>query len=153
MPCCSSLHLFLPNNRTATMTSAAAFVSYFLQWDEIFNYLEADVYLILRRKTVAEIFFSLEANALFWWSAHLPGPQPTAVRQCCCRPRLSSFQKQPQSESYTLLQSVTLCGWAGGYNWDQPVCQASYIVQEYRGASVSEAAGYSTRVQTDRDLP
>jgi len=34
-----------------------------------------------------------------------------------------------------------------------PVCQASYIVQEYRVASVSEAAGYSTRVQTDRDLP
>ena len=35
VPCCSSLHLFLPNNRTATMTSGAAFVSYFLRWDEI----------------------------------------------------------------------------------------------------------------------
>ena len=62
----------------------------------------------------------------------LPSPQPTAVRQCC--PRLS-FQKQLKS---VRLQSAPPCGWAVGYNRDQPVCQASYSTRVQRQKSVQE---------------
>ena len=62
----------------------------------------------------------------------LPSPQPTAVRQCC--PRLS-FRKQLKS---VRLQSAPPCGWAVGYNRDQPVCQASYSTRVQRQKSVQE---------------
>ena len=63
----------------------------------------------------------------------------------------------PKAAPVWVLHSAPVCDtvWVGrGVQLGPaPVCQASYIVQEYRGASVSEAVCYSTRVQTDRDLP
>ena len=100
-------------NSNDDVRSSFCLVLFTMGWN-FHNYSGAGVDLILRRKTVAEIFFfSFEANALFWWPAHWPGPQPTAVWQCCCPPaRLSSFQKQHQSVT---LHSAQVCDtvWVG----------------------------------------
>ena len=123
VPCCSSLHLFLPNNRTATMTSGAAFVSYFLRWDEIFNCLEAGVYLILRRKTVQKI------SSPRLKQTHYFGGQPT-----CQAPSQQLWDnaavvhafplsKSSPSLSLTLCSSLWHCvGGPGGTTGTSPPC-------------------------------
>ena len=136
VPCCSSLHLFAPNNRTARMTSEAVFGLYFLRWGEIFIIIRGQAYIwFCDAKNCRRNIFLIWSKRIILVASPLARPPANSCETMLlpsCTPFL--FPKTAPVCNVTLCPSLWHCvGGPGGTTGTSPRMSSKL---------------YSTRVQS-----